>query len=372
MSTFDDGQASPRAVTLFDIALRCGVSKMTVSLALRERSDKLKPDTIARIQQAAREMGYDPAHAHIARSLAARRIGQTVSTKVIGFFSTLAPAYQPMFCAIVDGLQQVLSPQRVAVLTITDFAAEHGLPQAVARGDLDGVALFGPLEQSEATLAYLRQQPALARTPVVSLLHRLPGCRCVGIDAAQGSRLRFDHLVAQGHRRFLTILDAASPCMPHQLSAVQQGCDVHGFDYAAHVHCCEWRDDEARSLAHACARRCRQQQITAVLAPSDAVAQQMVQALWMEGLRVPDEVSVIGYGESDCPYPGHDSSVLTTVRLPWHEAGRTAAILLLSETNDADPGANVVLQPALIIRETSAPPPEAVMPMPDLAMEAMN
>jgi DNA-binding LacI/PurR family transcriptional regulator len=362
MTTYDDCPRYARPVTLFDIALRCGVSKMTVSLALRG-SDKLKPATIERIQQVAREMGYDPAFAHAGRILSSRRQhGKTVVHHVIALFSAMAPAYQSMFCAVLHGMQAVLAPQRMAVLTVANVGDTQPLPEAVIRGDLDGMVFFGPSSHNEAMLRRLRQLPALAKTPAVSLLHPLPECRHVPIDVHAASALRFEHLLQQGHRKFLKICDDASPCMPSQLQAVQQGCAAQGLDYAAHVHHLEWRAEHARSLASECADRCRQQAISAVLAPSDTIALQVLHALWLQGLRVPEDVNVIGFGEDGSPDANHEGSALTTVRLPWCEAGQRAAAMLLAQITGDHPVEDTTLSPALMVRDTSAPPPDTLHP----------
>jgi LacI family transcriptional regulator len=99
---------------------------------------------------------------------------------------------------------------------------------------------------------------------------------------------------------------------------------------------------------------------TAILAANDQLAIGVLQTAWRLGLRVPDDLSIVGF--DDVPVAGYLAPPLTTVRQPIAEMGRraTAALIdLLEGHTDTPQDASLVLHPELVIRASSAPPRES-------------
>jgi LacI family transcriptional regulator len=95
---------------------------------------------------------------------------------------------------------------------------------------------------------------------------------------------------------------------------------------------------------------------TAVAAAIDLLAIGVLQALQLHGIRVPEDISLVGY--DDIPFARQLSVALTTVRRPHYEMGTTAATMLATVLSGETPeDRHVVFPPELVVRESTAPPP---------------
>ena len=96
--------------------------------------------------------------------------------------------------------------------------------------------------------------------------------------------------------------------------------------------------------------------VTAIVAANDRLAMGCYDALAAEGLRCPEDVSIVGF--NDMPFIDRLRPPLTSVRVPQREIGTVAADLLLAQLRDAaEPPREILLEPSLVVRASTAPPP---------------
>ncbi|MER5200412.1 LacI family DNA-binding transcriptional regulator [Streptomyces sp. NPDC002755] len=343
-----------RPPTIRDVADRAGVSKSLVSLVLRG-SDQVRAEKREAVLRAVRELGYRPNAA--ARSLSEQR-GPSDSrpqpgggTPMVGVL--LHDLRNPWYVDLLDGLNSLLHASGLHML-LADARLHRRVGQDPAGPFLDlgahGLVVVGTLPDPAAL------ETVAARMPVVVAAAREPvpaGVDLVANDDERGARLVTEHLVGLGHRRiahlagygavadlrrrgFEATMRAAGPA---QVALVEPGDMTEEGGYRALV----------RLLA-------RPDRPTAVFAVNDMTAVGALSAAEELGLRVPRDLSVVGYDNTGISRLRH--VWLTTVDGAGHEVGRRAARCLLDRLER--PGAEGRLQlapPVLEVRGTTAPPP---------------
>lgn len=337
-------------VTLQSIADEVGVSRMTVSNAF-SRPEKLSSDLRERILAVAEELGYvgpDPA----ARALARGRTG------AVGLL-------------FAGGLgEQASDPVGTEFLVaIADALSEHGLAltliPAGIRGEtvpardipMDG-ALVYTCEPQSTDLAWLQRRGL----PLVTIdQEAVPGSTSVNVDDDAGARAVAQHVVDLGHRRVgllnLQAVDGTAEPLNPPAAARDRGwraalatAGIEPVAGSAAFRPVTAAYDEARRLLDVPA----EDRPTALLCFSDVFAAQAVRAAESLGLRVPEDVSVVGFDDSSVATAVNPP--LTTVSQPVTEKGRRAVAALVASMAGAAEQ-RVVLPTSLVVRESTAPPP---------------
>ncbi|MEU6096318.1 LacI family DNA-binding transcriptional regulator [Streptomyces sp. NPDC047079] len=330
-----------RPPTIRDVAERAGVSKSLVSLVLRG-SDQVRPEKRQAVLAAVEELGYRPNAA--ARSLSERR------TRTVGVL--LNDLRNPWFVELLDGLNSRLRDAGLQML-LADGQLSRRLGEDLTRTftDLrvDGLIAVGTLPPSEA----LRQ--AAARIPTVVAGARepvLPKVDVVAGDDEYGARLATEHLLGLGHRRIAHIAGQGvvgalrrrgfeTVMREHGLAdsaVVEQGDPTEEGGYRATV----------RLLA-------ARERPTAVFAFNDMACVGALSAAEQLGLRVPRDLSLVGYDNTSLSRLRH--LWLTTVDNGSHDVGRRAGRCLLDRIADpARPSELVLATPALEVRGTTGAP----------------
>lgn len=335
------------AAGIDDVARAAGVSTATVSRALRGLPN-VSEATRLRVVRIAEELGYVASPS--AASLASGR------TRAIGLISPWVSRW--FFSNVIEGAERALRTQGFDVLLYTfeidRRSGRHRVDPSVLQRRVDGVLVVGlPLEPDEVE--------ALRRLgyPMVCVGWGGYGLTTVRLDDRRTAREATEHLLGLGHRRIGHITgrpDDVQPWSPPVDRAVgwrealraegiepEPGLEVHGhFDTAggrASVH---------RLLDQA-------PDVTAVFAASDEMAMGAILGLRDRGLRVPDDVSVIGVD-------GHDMGEvvgLTTMAQDADAQGAAAAQLVLDMIRGLTPPAEIVYPTTLVRRSSTAPPPPA-------------
>lgn len=342
-------------VTLKTVADRVGVSAMTVSNAF-SRPDQLSAALRERILVAAAELGYvgpDPAARTLARG----------ATGTVGILLTESPQYAftdefstTFLAAITEelartGLALTLLPSgRVGdVVPARDVAMDGALAYSCRPG-IDGVDW---LRRRRLPLVFVDQQPE-------------PGYTSVNIDDRAASVAAARHLVELGHRRIalLTLGSAGAEPGPSDFMVARQRLrgwlDVlgpAGIEPVLLRPTVKTQEDGAEAVRGLLAGPDRP---TAVLCFSDALAAGVVRAAEDAGLRVPEDLSVVGY--DDTPLARRLRPALTTVHQDAAEKGRIAAAELAAAVARHRAGEppevrRIVLPTELIVRDSTAPPP---------------
>lgn len=350
-------------VRLQDIAARCGVTRMLVSMALRGDRKNVSAATMARIQAMATEMGYNPARSHAARRLQGQKNGgPPVLNHVVAFPIPVRQLQDPYFARIMDGIGRVLERERFGILLNFDAGADAtgtpaALPEPFCRGDVDGTFLIAG-GAGEPFLDRLRAEPNFGARPVVGILIAFPDSAAVLADDYAGALALGRHLLAEGHRECL--LDwqgGAVPFARHR--GLYAAFREAGLEPRRHFHLL--RVDLVYDLATGRARlekaMLAHPGATVVIAANDLRARRLATALAALGRPVPEQMALVGFDDT-WPVPGPDgANLLTTVRLPLEDVGTRAAELLLARIHGRATSDRVVTLPVeLVVRASSALP----------------
>ncbi|WP_199440385.1 LacI family DNA-binding transcriptional regulator [Umezawaea beigongshangensis] len=327
--------------TMEDVARRAGVSRALVSLVMRG-SPKVSQTRRAAVQRAAQELGYSP-HA-MARSLASR------TSTVLGVM--VSDLHNPFFAEVIDGLDVMAREQGFDVIINTGGrspARERRALTSLLSFRPAGVVLLSPVVPSAAISSAAAQLPVV----LVARSSRLSGVDTVNDDGEQGGALAVDHLVSLGHRRIAHLDGGEGSGSGARRRGYLTAMAGHGLP--ARIVSSEYTDAAgARAVRELLAAG---ELPTALVACNDLNAVGAVSALEEAGLRVPRDVSVVGYDNTALAALRHVS--LTTVDQPRNEIGRLAAESLLQRVRGerAHP-ARHLLHPSLVVRSTTAPPPD--------------
>lgn len=327
---------SANRVTIVDLARETGLSVSSVSVALRG-DPGVSERSRAVVQEAADRLGYRPDRR--ARGLREHR------SHLVGVTFWL---HQTFHAALVDALYAALADSRYD-LVLSGTTAERPVLQAVEslRHDrCDAVLLISP-DLDPAELAHVA-----ARIPTVVVGSDLaaPGAEVVRADDGAGMTAAVHHLVELGHRRI---------CFVDGGDAVMSGSRRAGFEGAARAHGLEvdvlpgYPSEEAGVRA-AEALLARPVRPTAVVAHNDMMAVGLLLTLRGKGIRVPEDISVVGY--DDTRMSALSTIGLTTVsQEPAVLASRALERAVARAEGDQPREAPVVVAPRLVIRSTTAP-----------------
>jgi len=350
-------------VTLDDIAEACGVSRMTVSYALRGQRQFVSESNIERISKAARQMGYDSAHAHAARSLRYKKQGTNVASYVVAVFFPVQLLETHYYATLFQGIHEALLEHRFGALSCYVDKRQpvaDQLPQIFRRGDVDG-AIIMPSSGYDASLVdALRQMPGFADRTIVSLLEPMQGCDAVLADDVQIGRLAAAHLLGLGHRKLLRFRNprATNHMVEQRLVGQNKAFEQTGLAMDQHLVTQDWIWDDPRGIQTAIQEILEQHpDVTAILAPNDSTGIPLARALRRLGWRIPQDISIIGADDCEVLYGPDDQNIWTTVRVPLLTIGRDAAMDLIEHMNLSDPTPHTKTQPVeLVVRGTTGPP----------------
>jgi len=333
-------------ITIEDVAREVGVSIATVSRYLNGPDGAVARETGERIRSAVERLGYVPNSA--ARSL------KTGKTHLIGVL--LANIAHPYWSAVLAGVEDTC--QRAGYGAIVSSAAdradvEHDYLRAFLKQRVDGI-LLNPAHAESATVAAW----SALRVPVVLIDRTLPGLpfALVAMDNERGTRLAVEHLLGLGHRRIgfvswqpdgLSNREERLAGYRAPLSEAGLGADPSLVRFAA--------DGWSNGVDQTLALLAEPDPPTAIVSASSMLNLQVLAAIKRRGLRVPDDVSVVGYDDS--PWDPLLDPPLTTVATPAQALGTTAAEALLAAIAGDGPHRHTTtrLVPELVVRRSTGP-----------------
>jgi DNA-binding LacI/PurR family transcriptional regulator len=335
----------PRRPTSADVAALARVSRTTVSFVLNGRDVQISPATRERVLQAARQLGYQP-HAG-ARQLAAGR------SHTLGLVLKQSADQVAGDALLAETLRGLMTAARTGGFRVIVEAAE---PVAEPYGDLvrsgrtDGLVVSGP-RTNDPELADIVQ----AGFPVV-LQGSLPDATVpsVDVDNAAGARAGVEHLIALGHRRIGCITNAPLVYTSAQARLNGYRAALREAGIEADPSWIQEGDFDAPSGNRAMAALLKGSDVTATFVASDVVAFGAIGALRARRLRVPDDMSIMGF--DDIPLAAFFDPPLTTVRLPAYELGHAVGIALLDRISHASVPARTLLPTELVVRASTGPP----------------
>lgn len=328
-----------RAVNIRDVALDAGVSYQTVSRVINDRPH-IKPATRARVLESMRRLDYRPSR--VARALASNQ------TRTIGILLTATGGYGPpkTLRAIEEAAREAGYFVNSVNIGVADRrSTQEGLANLRDHG-IDGLVVIAPtslmleaLDDSNLDVPYATVESSGRRST-----------RTIAIDHELGAQLATAHLVQLGHRR---VLHVAGPADWFDAQARVRGwrsaLDAAGLPVASPL-VGDWMPSFGRDVA---ARAVIDSGATGVFVANDQMALGVLQGLHQAGVRVPNDVSVVGF--DDIPEAAFFWPPLTTVRPDFSELGRRCVALLLDQMSGRESSTIAPIAPVLMVRESTGP-----------------
>jgi len=322
-----------------DVAREAGVSRALVSLVMRE-SPKVSDERRARVLAAAERLGYRPNA--MARGLASRR------TRTIGVL--LNDLHNPFFAEMTEGIFEAADELDYRLLIGTGRRQPVGERRAVGsffEHRSDGLLLVSPRLPLTEILAIGRTTP----TVVVARPLRAAHVDSITTDDLMGATLAVRHLAGLGHRRITHIDGGRGAGAPPRRTGYVREMKRLGLE--PHVVPGEFTEAAGVRAAEALLRASVLP--TAVFAANDLVAAGALDRFEDAGLRVPADISIVGYDNTFLAALHHMS--LTTIDQPRPEIGRLALTTLVERIDGGRMQAvHHRVEPSLVVRATTAPP----------------
>ncbi len=327
-------------ITLVHVAEAAGVSLSTASHAFGV--DKPISDaTRARVLAAAAELGYEGPDPR-ARSL---RSGRTDIIGVQIDDETGRAFRDPVIIGILDGVSAALAPSPTSVLLLPDSLGEDRLRTL----PVDGVVAAG----CSPALGALRAAMAKRAIPVVTAGNQVDEIGSVGIENRSATVLLTDLLRGLGHRTAGIVR-----LRPGDVERARTEAALAAFPDATVAVTADSTIDEGfragGELLDRAAGRGPDERPTAVIAQSDLLAVGVIRAAEARGLRVPEDLSVVGF---DGVRVDGFARTLTTIRQPIVEMGRRAALAVLA-AQDGAPLPTLAMDVELVLGDTTGPAPQ--------------
>lgn len=328
--------------TIHDVAESAGVSKSLVSLVLCGSpmvSDKRRNAVLAAIQ----ELGYRP-NAN-ARGLAAHR------TSIVGV--VISDTRNPWFADFLDSFEASLRERGQRTLLGNgrqDGAVQRDLVEAFLELRVDGLCIGGTFAEPDAMTSVLSSVPAVL---VHNLDLRLPQGDVVATNYRAGAIQAVGALVEMGHRS-IAHLGGPGGVSDERRAGYEAGMREHGLERSIRVEYTDFtnqgNDAAADRLLEGSARP------TAVLAVNDLAGMAALAAAGRAGLKVPEQLSVIG--ADNTRLASLPQVAMTSIDQNSEALGSNAASRLIARIDDPTlPPAEDRVEPELVVRRTTGPPP---------------
>jgi LacI family transcriptional regulator, galactose operon repressor len=333
----------PATVSVRDVADHAGVSVGTVSNAMNH-PEKVSAAVLDRVQQAIEQLGY-------VRNDAARqlRVGRSASIGLV-----VLDVRNPFFTDIARGAEDKAADAGLTVIlgnSDEDVARETAYLDLFEQQRVAGV-LISPYGDITARLHRLRERgiPAV----LVDRSSADESFSSVSVDDVAGGRLAVEHLIAQGRSRIAFV---GGPMEIRQVSdrleGARQAVAGHPGVTLEVIGVAALSVLEGRTAGQGIVARAERPD--AVFAANDLIAMGVLQALMLQGvgIRVPDEIALIGYDDID--FASAAVVPLSSIRQPAQLIGRTAVEIMLEQSENPEVAPrHVVFQPELVVRESTA------------------
>lgn len=329
--------------TLHDVAKLAGVSYQTVSRVVN-KMPKVAPDTLEKVNQAIAELNYRPNRA--ARSLVT---GKSNAIHVLAF---------DLFNLRTIPFMEMAASEKGYQLRITALHQDLSLPEIrqklaeIASSQVDGIVLSMPW----STVPYQELLDLSGGIPMVIVGCNLgPETNSVLIDQRAGTRQAVQHLLDLGHRQFAEIAGAIAKYEDSRIrhETYQELLRANSLEPGPSETGNFTMQSGFEAMNRLLAQNCP---FTALVCANDEMALGAIRAAHEAGLKVPRDLSVVGFDNLD--FAAFCTPTLTTVQQDYQALGTQSAQHLLSLIQD--PGAAAhhrIIYPKLIVRQSTAHPP---------------
>lgn len=337
---------SEKRITSQDVADMAGVSRTTVSLVLNNvRSVNISDKTRKRVQEAAEKLGYIPNAT--AQALASRR------ARAIGLIMTRSPhhiASDTFLPQIIGGLLDVVRDSKLRLL-IESVNVEHqdrAYLELVRAKHIDGMILLTP-RIDDSALKKLEE----SNVPAV-LMGAINNSKLFSVDInnRRSAKMAVNYLIELGHKNIACIANApiSYSASPDRVAGYKDALLGAGIPFDNHL--VRYADFDPQSGFEAMQDLLSSgSRFSAAFVASDNVAIGAKSALRKAGLRIPEDISIIGF--DDIPWAQYSDPPLTTVHLPAQELATKACMFLLKlMKNSTANERHITLNTNLVIRKS--------------------
>ena len=343
-------------VTIEDVAARAEVSRMTVSRVINNKG-YVGSETRKRVEEAIRELNYRPNM--LAKALVTKR------TNILAY--VMVNISDPFHNLVKQGFESSAYHGRFTSMMCDVHSAERqrdylNMFQEICIGGV----VFHHLAITQKETRELEQ--AGIQCVLMDNEFDVPGVSTVNTDNYAGGRMAAEHLYEKGHRRIACIHGELTPedinpstrykdtfqfrIWQQRTAGFADALAEYGIQPAGYFLC-----NSQRELAEPMSYRIVEQilaseePITALYCENDEIALTIYKRLQERKVRVPEQIALIGHDGLDMIQALHPQ--ITTIEQPRHEMGRIAAQILIEQIQQGTPPRNVVLQPRLLIGETT-------------------
>ncbi|MGA6985705.1 MAG: LacI family DNA-binding transcriptional regulator [Terriglobales bacterium] len=323
------------------VAERVGLTKGTCSAVLNKTaaSRSVPLHTQERILAAARELNYHPSF--YARNLRVKR------TYMIGVVAEeIGDSYGSL---VISGIERYLRQKNFFFLTVAH------------RHDPKLLETYSHILQDRGVEGFITVDTSINRhmplpTVAVAGHRRMEGVTNIVLDHRRAAWLALNHLVELGHQEiaFMKGSQYSSDC-EDRWQAIREVAEELGIAMPAELIVQLEGDDPTPQLGYPFAQEllARKRPFTALFAYNDISAIGSIRAFQTAGLRVPEDISVVGF--DDIQFAGHTNPSLTTVRQPLQKMGEIAARTLLSRIEQrGDWVPEIAIEPEFVVRDSTA------------------
>ena len=342
--------------TIEDVAARAGVSRMTVSRVINKKG-YVSAEARERVEAAVKELNYKPNI--LAKALVTKR------TSILAY--VMVDISDPFHNLVKQGFESIAYHGRYTSMMCDVHSAERqrdyfNMFQEICIGG----AVFHHLAVTEAQARELEQ--AGIQCVMLDNEFDLPGVSCINTDNYAGGRMAAEHLLERGHRRIGCVHGALEPSNStdsvrykdsFQFRIWQQR--TKGFVDALAEHGVEpsgfylsngrWEQAEKMSSVIVNEILSAQEPITALYCEDDIMALTVYKRLQERGVKIPEQIAIIGHDGLDMIKMVHPQ--ITSIEQPRYEMGKLAAQLLIEQIEQGANPRHVVLQPRLLVGETT-------------------
>jgi DNA-binding LacI/PurR family transcriptional regulator len=338
--------ALTRPPVMADVARLAGVSHQTVSRVINDHKS-VTPETRARVKQAIVQLGYR-------RNTAARTL-VTRQSRIFGVISVDTSHFGPASTIFAVAEAARTGGYFLNFVSLKEVDRAH---MAAALGHLmdagvDGIVVIAPVSAAVDSLRGLHPDLPV----VVVAASQLESLTSVAVDQVAGARLATRHLLNLGHR---TVHHVSGPDDWVDATARVKGwrSELAAAGRSAYdVIPGDWSAESGYRAGSVLLSRIRsgEQDVTAVFVANDQMSLGLIRAFHEGGLRVPEDVSIVGF--DDTPEAGYYLPPLTTVKQDFGAIGRRCVATLIDRLNGRQTEPSEPIQPELVARSSTAPPP---------------
>jgi DNA-binding LacI/PurR family transcriptional regulator len=347
-----------RRATMKEVAQVAGVSTATVARVLHNNG-YVSEEAVQRVRDAIGKTEYN-------LNVVARSLRQQRTYTLGHILQSMAP--NPFFVEVALGAEEYARQKGYSVLSYNVQGSkdtERAAVETFINRRVDAILFTTPVDAANVEFALNSRIPVIqVERPLVPRAHQIL------VDNYTGATEAVEHLIGLGHRRIAfigqgaqTLPSTARYVEVERLSAYKDALTRHELPidpgliaYTQHYYKLEDRSSLGESYRFTCQLLQSANPPTAIFVTNDIMAAGVLQSIYEANLRVPDDISIVGFDDT---YAQFLAPLLTTVRLPMHEIGASAARLAIEliegQQEEAAEPQKIMTHAELIVRKSTGP-----------------